>query len=361
MSDKQKATLSLTLVQESCTAALSALSESVHDPDYPTAAFSTLRTDFLSLLSILYAATTKVALSLKPSAPHHKASLIPLKDLSNNVAALVHSIRLMRLQEGVTVLEEYVTVARNVISAIRSLSQTLLQDDEANPTEEYLIRTGEVHELIENVRKSGGLSLNNRDAVRRLWARELDSLLDGYAEIQEICKPSESSDQDVEEEDAFDDGWEELGLSSDQKLSSTEADRAAKVQAIIKLVTLLQKKVIKDILSTDAAKRNNSTLDRLAPLSSRLLAASDDLISSMYAPQQTSNIKLSLEAFCDTTKEISGTVMLSSDKTLEGHLESLSISTDDKSTKWFITCFDQIDKTATKILETLSNENETSS
>jgi len=221
------ATSLLTLLVESCTAALNAFSLSEGLEDHLSADFSTLRTDFISILSILYSATTKIALSLKPSSPQYKASLVPLQDVSNNVAALVHSIRLMRVREGTTVLKEYENIAQNVVIAVRSLAQCLLDESRGNANEEYLVKTGEVHELIDRVRKPGGLSLNNRDAVRRSWLQDSGSLADAYEEIQEICK---AADLDVEDEEEFGDGWDELGISSDKKLSASELDRAQKVR-----------------------------------------------------------------------------------------------------------------------------------
>lgn len=226
------ATASLNLLVETCTVALSALNEDATDiADYPTADISVLRTDFISLLSILYAATTKVALSLKPSDPHHKASLVPLKDLTNNVSALVHSVRLIRRQEGFTIAKEYEVTTRDAVTAIRSLAQTLLSSSSnSTASEEYLMKAGGVHEIIEAARKPGVLSTNNREAVRKMWQRDHGSLVDGFEEIKEICEPSEDQGHDEDDEDFFDDGWAELDASSKQKLSPREIQRAEKVR-----------------------------------------------------------------------------------------------------------------------------------
>ncbi|KAF8902143.1 hypothetical protein CPB84DRAFT_1776723 [Gymnopilus junonius] len=358
MSDEQKAIASLHNLVESCTTALTVLSDRLQsEEDHITVTFSTLRTDFLSILSIIYATTTKVALSLKPSSPQHKASLVPLKDLNNNVAALVHSIRLMRPKEGATVIGEYESIALGVISAIKSLAQALLEGETPDATtQEYLLRTGEVHELIDNVRKPNGLSLDNRDAVQKLWQQVHDSLEDGYQEIQSICKPP--TDEEEEGEEAFfDDGWDELGFSSDQKLSPEELDRAEKVQTMVKVVNLLHKRVIKDVFSSVSFQLDSSSLDKLATLSVRLSAGSDEVISSMYAPQQLLSIKSSLHNFWDTTKDIRMTILPPA-PTLTDQLESLSISADDKIRKWFNACFNQIDKTAAKVIDTLHDEDE---
>ena len=214
----------LTLVVENCKAALIAIDNSDEPaPDsYPSSDFPTLRKDFLSLLSLIHASSTKVALALKPSSPQHKAAVTPLKDLSNNVAALVHSIHLMRRDQSATILKEYTSLVQNVIGAVESLAQIFL-DSTTTATEEYLVRTGTIHELIDLARKPGGLSMTSRDAVQKRWLQNHESIVDGAEEIQQICNPKAT-----EGEDFIDDGWEELGINS-IKLSPSELDRTEKV------------------------------------------------------------------------------------------------------------------------------------
>jgi Grap2 and cyclin-D-interacting len=214
----------LTLVVENCKAALIAIDdlEEAQDSSYPSSDFPTLRKDFLSLLSLIHTSSTKVALALKPSSPQYKAALTPLKDLSNNVAALTHSIRLMRRDQSATILKEYTSLLQNVIAALESLAHMFL-DPTTAATEEYLIRTGTIHDLIDIARKPGGLSITSRDAVRKRWLQNHESIVDGAEEIQQVCNP-----KDTEGDDFIDDGWEELGINS-TTLSPSELDRTEKV------------------------------------------------------------------------------------------------------------------------------------
>ncbi|KIM49121.1 hypothetical protein M413DRAFT_96652 [Hebeloma cylindrosporum] len=363
MSDSQKATLSLTLALETCNNALTALLEPDDDSeDYPTAEFTTLRTDFISILSIIHSAATKVALSLKPTSPQHKAALVPLRDLTNNVAALVHSIRLMRRKQSLTLMKEYESVAENVISAIRSLVQSLLSPPvgQSLSSKEYLVRTGEVHEIIDRVRKPGGLSLSNRDAVQKIWLQDHDSLQDGAEEIKEMCKPGNSNTENGDEDgDAFCDGWEELGVDSNQKLSLDELDRAEKVEALVKVTLLLHKRVINDVLSSKSQGKDDVSLNKLAVLSGSLLTASDDLISSMYSPQHLDNITSCLRSFLGVNQDIRKIILLPHEKALEERMDGLSLADhpSEKTRKWFTTCFDQIDKCGAKVLATLTTAN----
>ena len=220
--------LELNLVVESCKAALIAIDndEPAHD-SYPSSDFPTLRKDFLALLSLIHASSTKVALALKPSSPQYKAALIPLKDLSNNVAALVHSIRLMRRDQSATMLKEYTSLVQTVIGAVEYLAQTFLDSTGGTVSEEYLVRTGTVHDLIDMARRPGSLSLTSRDAVRKRWQQNHESIVDGAEEIQQVCRPASS--EDPEADDFIDDGWEELGINPTEKLSPTELERTEKV------------------------------------------------------------------------------------------------------------------------------------
>ncbi|KAF8798021.1 hypothetical protein BYT27DRAFT_7203717 [Phlegmacium glaucopus] len=349
MSDNQTA---LNILVESCKAALIAINSD--DPAQRLSDFPTLRKDFLSLLSLIHASSTKVALALKPSSPQYKAALTPLKDLSNNVAALVHSIHLMRRDQSATLLKEYTSLVQTVIEAVKSLAQMFL--DSTGVTEEYLVRTGTVHDLIDMARKPGGLSLTTRDAVRKRWLQNHESIVDGAEEIQQLCKPATS--EDPEGDDFIDDGWEELGINSTIKLSPAELDRTEKVQAVIKLVVLLHKRVLRDVLSPDAPECDNVTYDALVTLSTNLLTASDDFISSMYAPHQLPNVTVYLQSLRDVIKEFQRILLPSQNNQLsvEEQLNALELSPrlgSDKSRKWFKTCFEQVEILGAKIAETL--------
>ena len=84
--------------------------------------------------------------------------------------------------------------------------------------------------------------------------------------------------------------------------------------------------------------------------------AFDDLISSMYAPHQASNIATHLELFQQVVSRFQEIIFPQS-KILEERLEILSVSVEsrNKTTLWFDTCFNQISKAAAGILEALQN------
>lgn len=193
-----------------------------------------LHKDLLSLLSLIHGSTTKLSLSLKPSSPTYNASLTPLKDLSDQISALSHCVRLFSHDFGITLIQEVESVADDIIQSVRALCQTFL-DIEANNTrtstgragDEYMVRTGAVHDLINKARSPGGLPADNLSAVRKILTRDHASLEDALNEIGEMASNTQaSSSEDMD--DMEDDGWAELGLES-KKLDAAELERAKKV------------------------------------------------------------------------------------------------------------------------------------
>jgi hypothetical protein len=236
----------LSLASQTCSAALASISSDIlqsktdHSSSSsrpPSVELPVLRKDLLSLLSLLHASTTKLSLALKPSSPSYTASLAPLKDISDHVSVLSHCINLFDpTTHGATIIREAVFLIKDVIEAIRALLQTFL-NIEANGTDvstgqagdEYMVRTGAVHDLIDKARVSNGLSKDNFVAARKKWTQDQCSLEDGLREVGEMVEDAESSDRDDEEEFGDDDGWGEMGLGPGKKMDKDELERTKKV------------------------------------------------------------------------------------------------------------------------------------
>ncbi|PPQ71970.1 hypothetical protein CVT24_008187, partial [Panaeolus cyanescens] len=327
----------LSSLQESCKNGLIAISDSPEktQDDQSSTVFATLRTDFLSILALLHAATTKVTLSLKPGSPQYKASLTPLKDLSNNVAALVHSIRLMQLTQAKTILNEYESVAKSAIRAIDSFICTV---SSSTSSDDCLRKAGEIHELIDHARKPGSLSPDNQAAVLKKWSQDHDSLKDGFEELNELCQPEDAKD------DLEDDGWDELGFESNQKLSEEELARAVNIQTLIKIVVLLHQKVLKTTLS-QKNRWPDPVLDDLADLSNVLLCSTDELISSLYGNQNVEAIQGHSQSLLQALERLKAILLPQTQSSLEDRMAALSVSApDEKVQKWFAMCFHQIEQ-----------------
>ncbi len=180
-----------------------------------------LHKDFLSLLLLLRASSTKLALAMKPSSPTYSAVHTPLKDTSSHLAAIAHCIHLLRPElHGSILVLEFQRVAIDIINSLRSLLTVLVGLKDGN---EYLVQTGELHDLIDTAQSPTGLSADNVAAIRKKWLQDKGSLEDGLNELNDML--------DHEHSEAYDenDGWDELGLGSDASLNPTERERSKKV------------------------------------------------------------------------------------------------------------------------------------
>ncbi|KAJ6547562.1 Grap2 and cyclin-D-interacting-domain-containing protein [Mycena capillaripes] len=349
MSDQQKAIISLTLVLETCNAALVSA-----PPEATPQSLDVLHKDLISLLSLLYAATTKLSLSLKPSSPTYSASLAPLKDLADHVSALFHCANLFVPDvHGATLVREVHSLVRDAIESIRALVQTFLEIEASGSRQssgkagdEYMVRTAAVHNVLDKAR---ALSASNLLAVRKRWSEDAASLDDGFREVADMVEEEESTD-DAEDDEMFDDGWGEIGIGKGQKMSAEELDRTKKVHGILRLAQVLHKRILRDILSTSQEPPNNSTLDTLSSLSHALLSAFDELVSTLYTPQDSEKMETELTSFRQIISDFQASLV--KPDALETQMENLSLGSNN-GFKWFDTCFSQLYKAVATLDDSL--------
>lgn len=223
----------MTLLRATCSDALTLLSDG-NGPvekanERPTLVI--IQKDLSSLLSLIYAAATKLALSLKPSSPTYSASLTPIKEISERVAAVAHCVLFIDPNHhGATLFKEAVETVKDVIEATSYLADAFLAAASTpNPGDEYLSRTGTVHELAE---KAKNLSLSNVLAVQKRWKQDRASLDDAVGELHDMIERAEADDGADQVDADFDDGWAEFGIGSDKKLEVDELARAKKVRIV---------------------------------------------------------------------------------------------------------------------------------
>lgn len=128
-----------------------------------------------------------------------------------------------------------------------------------------------------------------------------------------------------------------------------------KLQTLIKLSNLLHKRILNDLLAQNSPNLDNTVLDGLSTHSSRLLVASDNLVTAMYAPQQSSVIALHLGDYLKVLRPLKDTLLRQQEQNVVEQFASLSVSgqSEDKTVRWFSLCFDQIEKSAEKLSGTL--------
>lgn len=195
-----------------------------------TADLRDIRTDLLSLLSLVYQSTTKLSLSLNPSEPAYKASISPLNELAQHINALTSCTSLFGSEtHGQTLTSEVVNLVSDVLLSVSALVNTFLSIARNGPSSaaqgEYLTRTGTVHSLIDRARGPNGLSADNLQAVRKVWVQDRKTLDDAYVELSDMMENDDIDDSFPEDEDLAG-----LGLGPSEKLTPEEVERAKKVR-----------------------------------------------------------------------------------------------------------------------------------
>ena len=234
-----QAAASLTLLSQTCALSIAALKTNPAAQQLPLTA---LRTDLISILSVIYSNTTKLSIALNPSNPTYSAAATPLKDLITHSSTLAsNASSFIPNVHGRALTSEVHSTATDVLTALQELAHAHLslltnppsKDDAAVPrssSDTYLAKTGVVHELITRAKADHpkGLSRTNLIAVRKRWRDHSEIVADAAATLEtEALSPNDSDDDDDDDND-FDDGWDdpELGLALPGKLSPEQVELA---------------------------------------------------------------------------------------------------------------------------------------
>ncbi|KAI9446464.1 hypothetical protein H4582DRAFT_1905869 [Lactarius indigo] len=284
MSDPLKVLLAA--LAQTCTQSISAIRTA---PDTQNIPLSTLRTDFLSLLSLIHSNTTKLSIALNPSSPAFSAAQRPLKDLITNSSTLASNASLFFPDvHGCTLTAEVHSIAKSVLTALEDLARAHLSLITRDPTEagseEYLSKTGIVHELVAQA-KAGypqGLSRTNLVAVRKRWLEHSETVSDADAMLE---REAFASDDD---KDDFGDGWDEpeLDLGSDSGEQTTKQKEVAKkIWPVVHHASELLKDIHIALLSPTPSRAQsppNALLDDLADSAPPFAAAVDNLADEIF-------------------------------------------------------------------------------
>lgn len=130
-------------------------------------------------------------------------------------------------EHGSTLSKETRRHTINLLENIQALAHTLQQQDDPS-NKEYLVRTGAVHDSVEQIRKQ--LPSDNDAAVQSRLMNDRDMLADCLEEVQEMVKEDEDEEDENDLDDWDDDGLEELGFGSKKPLSTSERQRAKQVR-----------------------------------------------------------------------------------------------------------------------------------
>lgn len=183
---------------------------------------SILRKDTVSIQKLIYTNTTRLSLVLGKPPPSYKAALEPIKDLSTEVGQLVSCISLF--SSGI-LRHEVFWAADGTIQALFGLAKHFLDKCSKDIVdEEYLARTGAVHEAV---RKAEEVSQNEFAAFVKSWKLNGEALKDSLDEVKQMLEEKNTVDDECD----IKDDWDEVLGGSATNLSDKELERAKKVEA----------------------------------------------------------------------------------------------------------------------------------
>lgn len=113
--------------------------------------------------------------------------------------------------------------------------------------------------------------------------------------------------------------------------------------------TLLHKRILGDLL-TDSLDRplivTATHFDTLSTQSRALLTTTEDIVTTLYAPQNLEHLKAELTLFSDVARKLQPSILVFFPvEPLEEKFGAMSLRGGKDSRRWFDTCFEQIHKT----------------
>ena len=132
------------------------------------------------------------------------------------------------------------------------------------------------------------------------------------------------------------------------------------VQPLLRFTTLLHKRVHIDLLSKPLpAPMSDAILDALPPQSHTILVALEDVVATLYAPQNAPSIASAISPLASSVEGLRATIMPILPSTGTDSAPPGSQGTQRDVRKWFITCFEQIDKLSRNLTDSLPQTDST--
>ncbi|KAI0054067.1 hypothetical protein FA95DRAFT_1480040 [Auriscalpium vulgare] len=280
----------LALLLQTAAASIPALAlASPQDPPPPLPA---LRKDFLALITLIYAHTTKLSIALNPASPAPSAALSPAKELTALAGTLASNVASFDPQvHGAAIADEVRALAKDILCALRDLASVHLSLHTAAAAplpprvkdgagEEYLVRTGAVHDLITRAQK--GLSDSNLTAVKKKWKEHGDTIADALLELDEDAT-------DEEEDEGWDDPELDFGFHAKKK-TPEQLKLAVSLRDFLKRVSTLYA-LIPTLLLRPPSTASNPALEALLVSAPPLATAVDELVSRVYDPEDLAGVR----------------------------------------------------------------------
>ncbi|CAE6487923.1 unnamed protein product [Rhizoctonia solani] len=320
-----------------------------------------VRSDFISILTLLYARSTSLTLVL--NADSYSAAREPLTDIARDVTRLSHCAGLFSVF-GPTIRSEAIWASEEVIDCIQTylISFTRSKATGLSPEESkaaLMLRVGSIHNTIDRLKAS--FSADNRTAVVKRWQSDASHLDDALREVKEMIEEAEGDNPTESVEGDFDDGWGEILDGQASKLAGHEVETAKKVcitthgfilklslakqvVLILRMVVLLHKRILSRIINP--AIEGNLELEQLLASSTGLAAGTDDTVASLWSPQDPQQIADRVAEVQKKIRDLRELLSMSGVLPPETQATEHNVGSriDKKDIEWFHMCFAQIDK-----------------
>ncbi|KZP01109.1 hypothetical protein CALVIDRAFT_123316 [Calocera viscosa TUFC12733] len=360
----EDATAALTKTSSLCSLALKSLRAPISQTSRPTGelpALTVLRTDFISLLSLLHNRVLSLSLALKPPVTPPAVAKV-LEDLNADLGRFtncalsiddeIHGDE-MRKQMRWGAEEVIEGVQRTVDTAAEAVTAGALgkEDDKRD-----LLPVASLLSTIEKLKET--LPKDNKAAIIRRWQADTAALEDGVRETREMIDEGDVRERKGPQRDVDDDeaetedegGWDELGDGFGyQELSGDELERAKTVFPLLGLVTLLHKRLLTHHLKLQQTPPlSESHVLSLFQNSTSLVSSADELASSLYTPQ---DVRVILTRVKEMDECVGKLKTVWDEWEAEKRLGSLKVqedhgndSSEHETDNWFDKCFARIDK-----------------
>ncbi|EJU00724.1 hypothetical protein DACRYDRAFT_23082 [Dacryopinax primogenitus] len=329
-----------------------------------------LRTDYVSLLSLLYNRALSLSLALKPPITSAAVTKV-LSDVNDDLGRFTNcTLSIDDERHGSEMKKQMRWGAEEVLEGVQRTVDSALQAVNSGAVEEGdkrdLIPVAALLSAIESLKWR--LPKDNTDAILRRWEMDSAALDDGVRETREMIEEGDERAQkaggdadEPEEEDEEDaGGWDELGDGfGNEVLSGQELDRVKKVFSLLRLVTLLHKRLfVHHLKIARSPPLSEEHVVALFRHSAPLVSSTDELASALYTPQDVPVILSRIKGVHEHVEKYK-TVWNAWDA--ESGLAALSVGEkpgkedeDATNRKWFDMCFVQIDRVVKDLEHTLA-------
>ncbi|KZT54442.1 hypothetical protein CALCODRAFT_485567 [Calocera cornea HHB12733] len=370
MSDTNDVAANLAKTSSLCTLASKALRAPISQTPRPNEglpALAVLRTDFVSLLSLIHNRALSLSLALKPPVTSQAVTKV-LSDLNLDLGRFTNcAISIDDDVHGEEMRKQMRWAAEEVVEGVQRTVDVAAQAVTSGAVEKEgdkrdLLPVASLLSTIEKLKDT--LPIDNKAAIVRRWETNTAALEDGVRETREMIEEGEEKtnkttkgDADDNDEDEAEDesGWNELGEDfEDQELSGDDLERAKQIFPLLRLVALLHKRLLTHHLKLkQTPPLAESHVLALFRNSTALVSAADELASSLYTPQDVSVILTRVREtdecigkFKIVWVEWEAEKRLSDLKIAEGEEEDSDApdAPDAANRKWFDICFVQINR-----------------